>query len=117
MTDLLLEWTIKIVVVFSIILTAVAYLSYMERKVMGWMQLRQGPNRVGPFGLLQPLADGIKFMFKEDIVPQQSSKLLFAIAPMLLLIPAIMSIVVIPYGSEVTLFGRVVALHITRLDV
>ena len=66
MTDLLLVWLIKIVVIFGIVITAVAYLSYMERRVAGWIQLRKGPNRVGPIGLLQPAADAIKFLFKED---------------------------------------------------
>jgi NADH-quinone oxidoreductase subunit H len=117
MTDLLIEWIIKILVIFGILLTAVAYLSYMERKVMGWIQLRRGPNRVGPGGLLQPLADGLKFVFKEDIIPIQASRLLFALAPMLFLVPALMTFIVIPYGSEVTLFGRTIALRVTRIDV
>lgn len=117
MTDLFIEWIIKILVIFGILLTAVAYLSYMERKVMGWIQLRKGPNRVGPGGLLQPLADGLKFMFKEDIIPLQANRVLFALAPMLFLVPAVMTFIVIPYGSEVTLFGRTIALHVTRFDV
>jgi NADH-quinone oxidoreductase subunit H len=117
MTDLFIEWIVKILVIFGILLTAVAYLSYMERKVMGWIQLRKGPNRVGPGGLLQPLADGLKFMFKEDIIPLQANRVLFALAPMLFLVPAVMTFIVIPYGSEVTLFGRTIALHVTRFDV
>jgi len=117
MTDLFIEWIIKILVIFGILLTAVAYLSYMERKVMGWIQLRRGPNRVGPGGLLQPLADGLKFMFKEDIIPLQANRLLFALAPMLFLVPAVMTFVVIPYGSEVTVFGRTIALRVTQIDV
>jgi NADH-quinone oxidoreductase subunit H len=117
MTDLLIEWIIKILVIFGILLTAVAYLSFMERKVMGWIQLRRGPNRVGPLGLLQPLADGLKFMFKEDIIPSQANRVLFALAPMMFLVPAVMTFIVIPYGSEVTLFGRTIPLRVTRLDV
>jgi NADH-quinone oxidoreductase subunit H len=117
MTDLFIEWIVKILVIFGILLTAVAYLSYMERKVMGWIQLRKGPNRVGPGGLLQPLADGLKFMFKEDIIPLEANRLLFALAPMLVLLPAVMTFIVIPYGSSVTVFGRTIALQVTRIDV
>jgi len=117
MTDLLIEWIIKILVIFGILLTSVAYLSYMERKVMGWIQLRRGPNRVGPGGLLQPLADGLKFMFKEDIIPAQASRILFALAPMLFLVPAVMTFIVIPYGSSITVMGRTIPLRVTEIDV
>lgn len=117
MTDLLLEWLIKIVVIFGIIITAVAYLSLVERRVAGWIQLRKGPNRVGPFGLLQPLADGIKFMFKEDLIPADANRLIFTIAPTLILIPAVMTLIVIPYGSQITLFGRRIPLQVTTMDV
>src|SRR5713226_13299 len=108
MTDLFLGWTIKIVVIFGVLLTAVAYLSFMERKVMGWIQLRVGPNRVGPAGLLQPLADGLKFLFKEDVIPLGANKILFSLAPGLFLVPALMTFIVIPYGSQVTVFGRTI---------
>jgi NADH-quinone oxidoreductase subunit H len=117
MTDLFLGWIIKIVVIFGILMTAVAYLSYMERKVMGWIQLRVGPNRVGPRGLLQPLADGLKFIFKEDVIPRDANRLLFAVAPALFLVPALMTFIVIPYGSQVTILGRTINLEVTRLDV
>jgi NADH-quinone oxidoreductase subunit H len=89
----------------------------MERKVMGWIQLRVGPNRVGPWGLLQPLADGLKMIFKEDIVPTQASRWLYILAPALSLIPALMTFIVIPYGSEINLFGHPVELHVTRMNV
>ena len=117
MTDLLLVWLIKIVVIFGIVITAVAYLSYMERRVAGWIQLRKGPNRVGPIGLLQPAADAIKFLFKEDLIPAQANRLVFIIAPTLLLIPAVMTLIVIPYGSGITLFGRDISFRVTTLDV
>lgn len=74
MTNLLIEWTIKILVILFILVTAVAYLTFLERKVMSWIQLRVGPNRVGPWGLLQPLADGIKMVFKEDIIPSEANR-------------------------------------------
>lgn len=116
-TDLLLEWIIKIAVILFILLTAVAYLVLFERRVMGLIQLRKGPNRVGPFGLLQPAADGLKFIFKEDIIPLEANKILYVIAPTVLLIPALMTFIVIPYGSSINLFGREIALRVTHLDV
>jgi NADH-quinone oxidoreductase subunit H len=117
MTALLLEWTIKIAVLLFILLTSVAYLTLVERKVMGWIQLRVGPNRVGPWGLLQPLADGIKMIFKEDIVPLEANRMLYLAAPALAMITALMSIVVIPYGDRITLFGRTIDLHVTRMNI
>ncbi len=117
MTDLLLEWTIKIAVILGALLTAVAYSVLLERRIMGFIQLRRGPNRVGPFGLLQPAADGLKLIFKEDIIPSQASKLLYVIAPTLLLIPSLMIFIVIPFGSEIVLFGRKIALQVTHFDV
>jgi NADH-quinone oxidoreductase subunit H len=122
MTNLLLEWVIKTVVILLILLTAVAYVTLMERKVMAWIQMRVGPNRVGLFGfrmwgLLQPAADGLKMIFKEDIVPLQANRWLYTFAPALSLIPALMTFIVIPYGSEITLFGHTIELHVTRLNV
>ena len=117
MTNLLLEWAIKSIVIFFILLTSVAYLTYFERKVMGWIQMRVGPNRVGPLGLLQPLADGLKMIFKEDIIPLEANRWLYVAAPALSLVPAIMTFIVIPYGSEINLFGYQVELHVTRMNV
>ena len=117
MTNLLIEWIIKTLVILVILVTAVAYLTLLERKVMSWIQLRIGPNRVGPWGLLQPLADGLKMVFKEDIVPSEANRWLYIAAPALSLIPALMTFIVIPYGNQVTLFGRTVQLHVTRMDV
>lgn len=113
----MLEWIIKIAVVIFVLLTTVAYLSFLERKVAGWIQLRVGPNRVGPWGLLQPAADGLKFIFKEDIIPLKANKLLYVIAPALGLIPALMTFIVVPYGAQVTLFGRDIDLHVTSFNV
>jgi NADH-quinone oxidoreductase subunit H len=101
----------------GILLTAVAYMVYIERRILGFIQLRTGPNRVGPLGLLQPAADGIKFMFKEDIIPLTANKLLYIIAPTLILIPALMTFIVIPYGSSITIFGYTIDLYVTRFDV
>lgn len=117
MPNLLIEWIIKTLVVLVILLTAVAYATLLERKFMSWIQLRIGPNRVGPWGMLQPVADGLKMVFKEDIIPSEANKLLYVAAPALSLIPALMTCIVIPYGSQVTLFGRTIDLHVTRMDI
>ena len=117
MTNLLLEWAIKTIVILLILVTAVAYLTYLERKVMGWIQLRKGPNRVGPWGLLQPAADGLKMIFKEDIIPLEANRWVYVFAPALSLVPALMTFIVIPYGSEINLFGQTVQLHVTRMNV
>jgi NADH-quinone oxidoreductase subunit H len=91
-------WTLVKVVVISIpLILAVAYLTYAERKVIGWMQVRIGPNRVGPLGLLQPFADVLKMLFKEIVVPTGASRALFFIAPILSLAPALAAWAVIPF--------------------
>ena len=93
-------WTlIKIVLIVAPLMIGIAYLTLAERWVIGWMQVRIGPNRVGPFGLLQPLADGMKLFFKEIIVPSGSSKYLFIIAPILSLMPALAAWAVVPFGD------------------
>ncbi|PYY11220.1 MAG: NADH-quinone oxidoreductase subunit NuoH [Acidobacteria bacterium] len=91
---------IKIALLLFILLTAVAYIVLMERKVIARMQNRWGPNRVGPFGLLQPLADGIKFILKEDIIPDSVYKPLYIAAPMIALILSLISISIIPFGGD-----------------
>jgi NADH-quinone oxidoreductase subunit H len=118
-TDVLLEWVIKSALILFVLVTAVAYLTFLERKVMSWIQLRIGPNRVGPWGLLQPLADGVKMIFKEDIIPTEANKWLYVAAPALSLIPALMTFIVIPYGSvvHVPLINRDVALHVTNMNI
>jgi len=89
---------LQIVAVLVPLLVAVAYLTYAERKVIGAMQMRRGPNVVGPFGLLQPLADGIKLLFKETILPAGSSRVVFVIAPMITFVLALVAWAVIPFG-------------------
>src|SRR6266704_1963285 len=90
--------TIKIIVVFGGVMGALAYLTWIERKVMARVQMRPGPTRVGPFGLLQPLADGLKFLFKEDVIPTNANRFLYIAAPVVTLIPALLSFAVIPFG-------------------
>ncbi len=96
---------IKSLIILVVLLTAVAYTVWLERKVVGHMQNRWGPTRVGPFGLLQPAADGIKFLFKEDLTPPHVYKPLFLAAPMMAVIFALTSISVIPFGNSITIGG------------
>ncbi|MGC8724642.1 MAG: NADH-quinone oxidoreductase subunit NuoH [Acidobacteriota bacterium] len=97
---------IKIVVILGIVLTGVAYSTLAERKVSAWMQDRRGPNRVGPFGLLQPVADGMKFFFKEDITPREAYRPLYLLAPFLTLFPALITFAVIPFGTQISVGGQ-----------
>jgi NADH-quinone oxidoreductase subunit H len=89
---------LKMLIVFGGLLGAFAYLSLVERRVMAFVQMRPGPNRVGPFGLLQPIADGLKFLFKEQVRPTAANEWLYLVAPLISLIPALMSFSVIPFG-------------------
>src|SRR2546427_1109383 len=89
---------IKIILIFGGVMGALAYLTWIERKVMARVQMRPGPTRVGPFGLLQPIADGLKFLFKEDVIPANANRSLYVAAPVASLIPALLSFSVIPFG-------------------
>ena len=108
---------VKIVLVIFILLTAVAYTVWLERKVVGHMQNRWGPSRVGPFGLLQPLADGIKFLLKEDLTPPHVYRPLFIAAPMIAVICALTSISVIPFGTAIPVAGYIIPLQITDINI
>jgi len=108
---------VKIVVAIIVLLTAVAYTVWLERKVVGHIQNRWGPTRVGPFGLLQPLADGLKFIFKEDLTPPHVYKPLYIAAPMIALIFALTSISVIPVGNWVNVAGISTPLQITDVNI
>src|SRR5437667_11051015 len=91
---------VKIAVVMGVVLLTVAFLTLAERKVLSWMQDRMGPMEVGPYGILQPIADGIKLFFKEDIVPAGANRFLFSLAPILSLVPALIGFAVVPYGPN-----------------
>ncbi|MBI2884274.1 MAG: NADH-quinone oxidoreductase subunit NuoH, partial [Candidatus Methylomirabilis oxyfera] len=107
----------KIVVVFGLMLLSVAYLTWVERKVIGDIQVRLGPMRVGPHGLLQPIADGLKLLFKEEIVPQSADRTLYLLAPAIALIPAFISFAVIPFGDQIRLFGQTIDLVIADVNI
>jgi NADH-quinone oxidoreductase subunit H len=108
---------IKSLIILVVLLTAVAYTVWLERKVVGHMQNRWGPTRVGPFGLLQPAADGLKFLFKEDLTPPHVYKPLFLAAPLIAVICALTSIAVIPFGNTLPLFGYDIPLQITDVNI
>jgi NADH-quinone oxidoreductase subunit H len=112
-----IETVVKIALVMFVLLTAIAYLTWLERKVIAHIQSRWGPYLVGPHGLLQPLADGLKFMFKEDIAPLEADRVVYWIAPFLAFVMAFLSIAVIPFGTSFTLAGHVIQLQITDLNV
>ncbi len=103
---------VKIVVITHVLLGAVAYTVWLERKVIGHMQNRWGPTRVGPFGLLQPIADGLKFIVKEDMLPPGVNKPLFVAAPLIAVALALTSLSVIPFGETITILGRTIPLQI-----
>jgi NADH-quinone oxidoreductase subunit H len=107
-----IEWVVKAVVLILVLLTGFAYLTYMERKFLARFQVRIGPNRAGPWGLLQPVADGIKLIFKEELIPSQADKLIFMVAPIITVVPALIILAVVPFGGQVMLFGRAVDLSI-----
>ena len=114
---LILESAVKVAFVIAMVMGAVTLMTWVERRVSAWIQDRLGPNRVGPEGLFQPIADGIKFLFKEDIIPPHVYKPLYILAPALSFVPALVGSAVIPFGDSIRLFGRDVALRVADLNV
>ncbi len=113
----ILEVVLKNLVVITILMLFVAYLTLVERKFLGYLQVRLGPNRVGTWGLLQPIADGIKSFVKEDIIPTNADKPVYVIAPIISFVAALSMFAVIPFGESVTLFGREIKLVIADVDI
>ncbi|MGD9016739.1 MAG: NADH-quinone oxidoreductase subunit NuoH [Desulfobacterales bacterium] len=109
--------TVKLGVVLVVLLLVAAYLVLIERKLLARLQIRYGPNRAGPFGLLQPIADGIKLIAKEDIVPEMADRMIFLLAPAVVTVTALLMFAVVPFGEDLTLFGRRVPMVISDLNV
>jgi len=109
---LLLEWSVKSVVLISIVLGGFAYLTLFERRAIARFQVRIGPNRAGPWGPLQPVADGVKLIFKEELIPDQADKPLFLLAPVLTVVPVLILLAVVPLGPDITLFGQTFTLSL-----
>jgi NADH-quinone oxidoreductase subunit H len=114
---MLIEKFVLIALIVTIALVVAMYSTYAERKIAAILQDRVGPNRAGPFGLLQPLADGLKLFMKEEIIPTASSKFLFILGPMLAMITATMTSAVIPWGSTININGRLVPLQIADINI
>ena len=114
---LILEWIVKAIVILLFCVTGFAYVTFYERRALARMQVRIGPNRAGPSGWLQPVADGIKLIFKEELIPSQAFKPVFILAPIITVFPALVILAVIPWGANITVFGRQIPLYLTDLNV
>jgi len=112
-----LEWFIKALVVIFALLTGFAYLTWYERRALARIQSRIGPNRAGPFGLLQPIADAVKLIFKEELTPGRADRIIFFWAPIITLVPSIIIAAVIPWGTTFTAFGRNITLYLADINV
>ncbi len=108
----LVEWTIESIVIVVGLIGGFAYLTLLERRVLARIQVRIGPNRAGPWGLLQPVADGIKLIFKEELIPNRADKVLFVLAPVITVVPALIVLAVVPLGPDMMIFGHKVTLGI-----
>src|ERR1700692_3478886 len=117
MIDNLVIPLLKILIVLNATLVAVTYMVLLERKVIAWTQSRLGPMRVGPYGILQPVADAVKLMIKEAITPVRDDRWVLPAAPIISMVPALIVYAVIPFGPVVNLFGRHVSLYITDVNV
>ena len=117
LTDTFVIPVLKILIVLNATLVGVTYMVLLERKVIAWAQSRLGPMRVGPYGILQPVADAVKLILKEDITPARADKWVFTLAPIISMVPALIVYAVIPFGPEVRLFGRSVTLYIADVNV
>src|SRR5205823_5373266 len=114
---MIIEKLALIVIIVSSSLIIAMYSTYAERKVAAVIQDRRGPNRAGPFGILQPLADGLKLFMKEEIIPSHASKFLFVLGPCMAMLTAMMTSAVIPWGNKMELFGRTIDLQIADINI
>src|SRR5215469_17809238 len=108
---------VKALIIFAVLMTVLAYLQWVERKVIAHVQVRPGPYNVGPHGLLQPLADVIKLITKEDMTPPYANKIFFLMAPFLAVFMALLPIVVIPFGPQIDVAGHETWMQLTDLNI
>jgi NADH-quinone oxidoreductase subunit H len=113
----LLEWIIKSAILLLALVTGFAYTTLYERRVLARMQVRVGPNRAGPAGFFQPLADGLKLIFKEEMLPDQAFKFIYILAPVITVVPALVIMAVVPWGGTLQLFGRSIYLGVANVNV
>lgn len=117
MLEIIITSSIKVIIVILAVLTGCAYATYMERKVVAVLQHRIGPSYAGPYGLLQPIADAVKLMFKEDLVPDGVERTTYTLAPLISFIPALLTFAVVPFGHDLMLFGREITMVISDLNI
>jgi len=113
----IIEYVIKSALILIVMTAGFAYVTYYERKALARMQTRIGPNRAGPWGLLQPVADGVKLIFKEEFVPKNADKILFMLAPVITVVPALIITAVVPWGRVISLFGYDIHLYLANVNV
>jgi len=116
-TAMLIEKSVLVILLFLISLGVAAYQTYFERKLAAWIQDRVGPDRAGPFGILQPIADGVKMFLKEDFIPAKADKWLFIIGPGISMFTALITSSVIPWGTNLNLFGRDISLQVADFNI
>ncbi len=114
---LIIEWVIKSAILLLFGTAGFAYLTWYERRALARIQVRIGPNRAGPFGLLQPVADGIKLIFNQELIPAQADKLMFVLAPIITVLPALIIWAVIPWGRQIVIAGREINLYLADVNV
>jgi NADH-quinone oxidoreductase subunit H len=114
---LILEWVVKSVIILIFCIAGFAYLTFYERRALARIQVRIGPNRAGPSGWFQPVADGIKLIFKEELIPANAYKVVFLLAPIITVFPALVILAVIPWGTSITVFGREIPLYLIDINV
>ncbi len=108
---------IKLAFLISCVMACVAYSTLAERRIAAFIQMRLGPNRVGPFGLFQPVADGLKNFFKEEIIPSAANKIMFILAPAMIMVPALMTFAVIPFGGTIKIGEKIIPLEMADMNV
>ncbi len=114
---LVLEWVIKSIFLILFGVIGFAYTTYYERRALARIQTRIGPNRAGPAGLLQPVADAVKLIFNEELIPAKADKILFILAPIITVLPSLIIWAVIPWGTSITISGRVIPLYLADINV